>query len=152
MILKIHLASYQQLDLIDNAKMSFVLEVVLLVCLSLACTTQAAPQPVQVKGKVKSDLPLPELQLLTSVVSQALIQETNENEGMTKTYCKLVLSLLKSFGSKYDDNYCDDQIDDKTSFPEDNNQSTEDTYKLILGVLKNIYPAELNALSEEKHG
>ena len=117
--------------------MKFILAITFLVCLSLAYTTLAAPRSVKVKAR--SDLPLLELHLLNSLVSQALIQD--ENEGMTKTYCKLVLSLLKNFGSAFapSDNYCKDLTDDETTFPE-NSHNKEHTYNLVLDVLKKISP------------
>lgn len=115
--------------------MKFLLAVAILVCLSLAYTTLAAPRSVKVK--IKSNLPLLELHLLNSLVSQALIQD--ENEGMTKTYCKLLISLLKSTGSAFapDDNYCNDLTDDETKFPEDN-PNKEHTYNVLLDYLKKI--------------
>ena len=117
--------------------MKFILAVTFLVCLSLAYTTLAAPGSVKVK--MKSDLPLLELHLLNSLVSQALIQD--ENEGMTKTYCKLVVNVLKSIGSAFapDDSYCNDLTDDETTVPEDN-PNKEHTYNLLLDVLKKISP------------
>ena len=116
--------------------MKFIIAVTFLVCLSLAYNTLAVPLSVKVKSKL--DLPLLEPHLVNSLVSQALIQD--ENEGMKKTYCKLVVSLLKSFGSAFapDERYCNDLSDDET--PSEDTPNKERTYNLIFDVLKKISP------------
>ena len=114
------------------------LPIIFLVCLTLACTLQAAPRPMNVKPK--SELPLSELQLLTSVVSQALIQETDENKGMTKTYCKLLISALKTISPTFGSyaSYCND-IDYENTYPENDKPNTELAYKIILEKLKRSF-------------
>lgn len=117
--------------------MKFALVFIAVVCSILACQTQA--HPIRARGR-----PELKLQLLKYVINQVLIQEDNQNQDMTKTYCKLVYSLLKMVNVPTEDDYCDD-IDDDSTFPglPGINTNTGDFYKTLLNILKNLFPSEL---------
>lgn len=120
-------------------KMKLTRVMIMVFCLSLPCIIQSAPY--QVKLKTRPRLPQLKLQLLNSFVNQALTQETEENEEMVKTYCKLTISLVKAWIPTFvfDDNNCN-SINDEVSLPEDGQPNKEEIYKWLLNVLRELIP------------
>lgn len=114
-----------------------------MICLSLACIIQSAPY--QVKLNTTPGLPQLKLSLLNSVVNQVLTQETEENEEMIKTYCKLTISLVKTVVPTliFDNNNCNN-IDDKISLPEEDQPNKEELYKWLLNMLEMLIPTKPN--------
>ena len=115
--------------------MRVLLAVIVVICVSLACTVQTAPV------RSKSDLSLLKIELLKSLAqSQAFIQQSNDQE-MVKTYCKLISQVLEMIGTKIPsaEDYCN-SIDDNASFPglPGQDKSKENIYNKILDVLKYI--------------
>ena len=109
---------------------------VAVICLTVTCTTLAAP----VQVRTNSDLALLKTQLLIqSIVGQAFIQQeeslSSEDKQKAVMYCKLITSLINYIQGCSIGDYCTD-----VDLPphEDNLEDTYENRENLLNVLKNL--------------